>query len=572
MSTAEPAAARPAGSAADGEPMASPGQQDSPGRHVFRSRLADVTIPSATLPEYVLRRALALGPKPAVVDAASGRSLSYAEVAAAAGSFAAGLAARGFGRGSVLAILAPNIPEYPVLFHGAVSAGGAVTTLNPLYTAGEIAGQLRSSGARWLVTVPGLAGKAKDAAGGLEIIVVGDTDAAGTVPFSSLLAGAADVPAVPAAPAVPDVPAAPIDPAADLAALPYSSGTTGLSKGVMLTHRNLLASLAVLDSAVHLTEDDVALAVLPFFHIYGMNAIMNPALSAGATLVIMARFELDAFLRAIEQHRVTVLYAVPPIINALARHPAAGAADLSSLRWIMSAAAPLDADTASACARRAGCPVFQAYGMTEASPAVTATPPADDAPYDSVGIVLPNTECKIVDPATGQPLGPGQDGELLFRGPQIMRGYLGDPASNGRAFDPEGFYRSGDVGHIDAAGRLFVVDRIKELIKYKGYQVVPAELEAILLSHPAVTDAAVIGLPAGPDGESPHGYVVLSAGTPLDEIAGYVAERVAPYKKLRALQAVTEIPRSATGKILRRVLKEQHGGAGRTGGAVTPPG
>ena len=511
---------------------------------VFRSRLADVTIPPGSLPGYVLRRAPGLGGKPAVVDAASGTTIGYAQLAAAVGSFAAGLAGRGFGRGSVLAMLAPNIPEYPIVFHGAASAGGAVTTLNPLYTAGEIAGQLRSSGARWLVTVPALADKAKAAGDGLEIIVVGDGQAPGTVSFSSLLAGAA-------------APAPAIDPAADLAALPYSSGTTGLSKGVMLTHRNLLASLAALDSVAGVREDDVALAVLPFFHIYGMNAIMNPALSAGATLVTMPRFELGAFLRAIEQHRVTVLYAVPPIINALARNPDAGDADLSSLRWIMSAAAPLDAETASACARRAGCPVFQAYGMTEASPAVTATPPGDDAPYDCVGIILPNTECKIADPVTGDALGPGQDGELLFRGPQIMRGYLGDPASTERAFDSEGFYRSGDVGHIDADGRLFVVDRIKELIKYKGYQVVPAELEAVLLSHPAVTDAAVIGLPAGTDGETPHGFVVLASEVPLDEVASYVAERVAPYKKLRALEAVAEIPRSATGKILRRVLKDQ---------------
>ena len=512
---------------------------------IFRSRLDDVTIPSQTLPGYVLRRAPELGGKPAVIDAAAGGTISYAQLAAAVRSFAAGLAGRGFGRGGVLAVLAPNIPEYPIVFHGAASAGGAVTTLNPLYTAGEIAGQLRSSRARWLVTVPALADKARAAGDGLEVIVVGDAQAAGTVPFSSLLAGGT-------------APAPAIDPAVDLAALPYSSGTTGLSKGVMLTHRNLLASLTVLDSVVRLGQDDVALAVLPFFHIYGMNAIMNPALSAGATLVMMARFELGAFLRAIEQHRVTVLYAVPPIINALARHPAAGDADLSSLRWIMSAAAPLDAETASACARRAGCPVFQAYGMTEASPAVTATPPDDDAPYDSVGVILPNTECKIVDPVTGRALGPGQDGELLFRGPQVMRGYLGDPASTERAFDSEGFYRSGDVGHIDADGRLFVVDRIKELIKYKGYQVVPAELEAILLSHPAVTDAAVIGLPAGADGEAPRGFVVLASEVPLDEIASYVAERVAPYKKLRAIEAITEIPRSATGKILRRVLKEDH--------------
>jgi acyl-CoA synthetase (AMP-forming)/AMP-acid ligase II len=308
-----------------------------------------------------LRHAAALGGKPAVIDAATGDTLSYAELAAAAESFEAGLAARGFGRGSVLAILAPNIPEYPVVFHGAALAGGAVTTLNPLWKAGEIAGQLRSSQARWLVTVPALADTAKAAGDGLEIIVVGRAPIPGTVPYSSLLAGSA-------------APAPAIDPTSDLVALPYSSGTTGLPKGVMLTHRNLLASLAVLDSVIQLSEDDVALAVLPFFHIYGMNVIMNPALAAGATMVTMARFELGALLRAIEQHRVTVLYAVPPIVNALARHPAVASADLSSLQWIMSAAAPLDAGTASACARRVGCRVFQAYGMTEASPAVTASP------------------------------------------------------------------------------------------------------------------------------------------------------------------------------------------------------
>ena len=185
--------------------------------------------------------------------------------------------------------------------------------------------------------------------------------------------------------------------------------------------------------------------------------------------------------------------------------------------------------------------------MTEASPAIAATPIDDDVPPDSIGILLPNTECKIADPATGQPPGPGQGGELLFRGPQIMQGYLENPAATAGAFDGDGFYHSGDIGHIDAQGRLFVVDRIKELIKYKGYQVVPAELEAILLSHPVVVDAAVIGLAAGTDGEIPKGFVVLSSPAPLDEITSYLAERVAPYKKLRAIEAVTEIPRSATG-------------------------
>jgi len=367
MTAAEPAA-RSAGS-----PGSCGGTAAPRGWPVFASRLADVTIPPGTLPGYVLGRAAAFGGKLAVIDTATGETLSYAELAAAAGLFGAGLAARGFGRGSVLAILAPNIPEYPVVFHGAAWAGGAVTTLNPLWTAGEIAGQLRSSRARWLVTVPALADTAKAAAGDrVEIIAVGRAPVPGTMPYSTLLAGST-------------APAPAIDPAADLAALPYSSGTTGLPKGVMLTHRNLLASMAVLDPVVGLREDDVVLAVLPFFHIYGMNAVMNPALAAGATLVTMARFELGAFLQAIEQHRVTVLYAVPPIINALARHPAVADADLSSLRWIISAAAPLDAVTAAACARRVGCRVFQAYGLTEASPAITATPPRGGEHSDPCG-------------------------------------------------------------------------------------------------------------------------------------------------------------------------------------------
>ncbi len=232
-------------------PGGSHGTAAASGRQVFTSRLAEVTIPPGTMPEYVLRRAAALGGKPAVIDAATGDVVSYAQLAGAMGSFAAGLPARGFGRGCVLAILAPNVPEYPVVFHGAVAGGGAVTTLNPLCTAGEIAGQLRASGARWLVTVPALADTARAAVGGAEIIVVGGSQAAGAVSFSPLTGGGALAPA----------PA--IDPAADLAALPYSSGTTGLSKGVMLTHRNLVANLAVLDSVVSLCGDDVALAVLP---------------------------------------------------------------------------------------------------------------------------------------------------------------------------------------------------------------------------------------------------------------------------------------------------------------------
>ena len=339
--------------------------------------------------------------------------------------------------------------------------------------------------------------------------------------------------------------------------MPYSSGTTGLPKGVMLTHRNLLASMSAVEAAVPLYENDVTLAVLPFFHIYGMNVIMNPSLAAGATIVTMPRFELRLFLQAIQDYKVTVISAAPPMVLALAQDPVVEEYDVSSLRWLMSGAASLDGRTAMKAQERLGCTVFQAYGMTESSPGVFATLPADPGPPDSVGLLLPNLECRVVDLTTGQDLCEGEDGEILIRGPQVMAGYFKNEDSTMNAIDDEGFYRSGDVGHIDENGHWYIVDRVKELIKYKGYQVAPAELEAILLSHDDIVDAAVIGLPAGDDGEHPIGYVVTSSDLSAEEVMEYVAIRVAHFKRLKRVEFVAEIPKSVSGKILRRVLKDQ---------------
>ncbi|MEP7104673.1 MAG: AMP-binding protein, partial [Chloroflexota bacterium] len=279
----------------------------------------------------------------------------------------------------------------------------------------------------------------------------------------------------------------------------------------------------------------------------------------GATIVSMPRFELEPFLQAIQEHGITRLFLAPPIVVALAKHPLVEKYDLSTVKVVFSGAAPLDAETARVCGERIGCRVSQGYGLTETSPVSHSVP--DRAPEvvpGSVGPSLPNTECKVVDVATGEELGPNQDGEIWIRGPQVMKGYLNNEEATRNSIDGERFFHTGDIGHVDDRGEYFIVDRLKELIKYKGFQVPPAELEAILLSHPKVADAAVIGIPDDEAGEIPKGFVVLKdpSATP-DELMAFVADKVAPHKRIRRLDVVDEIPKSASGKILRRVLKDR---------------
>ena len=514
---------------------------------IFKSPYPDVALPDVPLHEFVLRRAAALGDKPALVDAVSGRSLTYAALAAGVARVAAGLAARGFRPGDVLGVFMPNAPEFALAFHGTLAAGGVVTTINSLCTVQDAVFQLRDARARFLVTVPPFMDRAGPVAQELgieEVFVIGG--APGATPFAALLEHDAPVPHVS------------IDPAADLAVLPYSSGTTGFPKGVMLTHRNLVANLLQTDSAHSLAEADRVMAVLPFFHIYGMQVVLNLALGRGATLVTMPKFELEPFLGALQRYRVTRAFVVPPLVLALAKHPAVDRYDLSSLCGMMSGAAPLDAALETACVRRVGCRLLQGYGLTEASPVTHANPdePGKIKP-GTVGVLLPNTECRIVDPATGVDLGIEEDGELLIRGPQVMRGYLNNPDATAATLDRDGWLHTGDIGHVDADGYFTIVDRLKELIKYKGFQVAPAELEAMLRAHPAVADAAVIPIPDDECGEVPKAFVVLKGETTPAALLAYVAEHVAPYKKIRVIEVIDAIPKSPSGKILRRVLKER---------------
>jgi len=496
------------------------------------------------LPGFLLEHARDLGDKPALVDGPTGRTLSYRQLADGVERVAAGLAARGFGPGDVLAISSPNLPEYALALYGAMAAGGAVTGANPLLTADELAGQLAGSGAGVLVTVPPFLETARTAAaraGVREVVVFGEAD--GATPFRELV----DHDHPPA-----DVT---IDPVCDLAVLPYSSGTTGLPKGVELTHANLVANARQTQAAIGFTPDDVVVAVAPFFHAIGLNLILPCSLRAGATVVTMPRFDLAGFLEVVQGHRATSTVVAPPVILALASHPLVDRYDLSSLRFLGCGGAPLGADVEQRCADRLGCLVTQGFGMTEGS-ATFAIAPLDAPRPGSVGRLLPGTEARIVDPERGTDLGPGRTGELWLRGPQVMRGYRHNPEATAATVDRDGWLHTGDLCYVDADGYLFVVDRLKELIKYKGYQVAPAELEHLLTAHPAVADAAVVPRPDPEAGELPVAHVTLRGQATAEELQAWVAERVAPYKRLRAVRFTDQVPRSPAGKLLRRVLVE----------------
>jgi acyl-CoA synthetase (AMP-forming)/AMP-acid ligase II len=348
------------------------------------------------------------------------------------------------------------------------------------------------------------------------------------------------------------------DPDAAVALPPFSSGTTGLPKGVMLTHANLVTAVRQLHSGLRLTRHDTVLAVAPFFHVMGFMATLALPLASAATVVTMPRFDLEGFLALVQRHRVTVLVVPPPVMAALARHPMVDGYDLSSLELIASGGAPLGADLQRAVATRLpSAAVGQGWGMTETVIGVTMPDRRTGTVPGSVGRVMPNTELRVVDPGTGRDLGAGEAGELWARGPQVMAGYLGRPDATAELVDADGWLRTGDVGHVDHDGNVFVVDRLKELIKVNAYQVAPAELEALLLTHPAVADAAVIPPPDAAHGEIPVALVVPRGEVDASELMAWVDERVAPHKRIRAVRLVDGVPRTPSGKLLRRALVDQ---------------
>jgi acyl-CoA synthetase (AMP-forming)/AMP-acid ligase II len=512
---------------------------------IFRSPYPDIYIPEIPLTHLILERAQTLGNKPALIDAPSGQKINYDELVKSIRSVAASLSNKGFRKGDVLAIVSFNCPQYAIAFHAASLLGGIVTTANPLNTEKELALQLKDSKAKYLVISEQVYEKVSNIIDGLdvkEVFVLDEQPNENS--FSSLLKNEEEH--------ISDVE---INPREDLVALPYSSGTTGMSKGVMLTHYNLVSNIHQLAAMKAYGSDDVLICTVPFFHIYGLTFIMNLSLFKGATVVILPRFDLPKLLQVIQDYGVTVAPLVPPIILSLINDPIVASYDLSKMKTIFSAAAPLDQNLIDICKERFNCIVKQGYGMTEASPGTHTTPDdPDKIKPKSVGPCNPNTESKIVDISSGQVLGVHQEGEILVRGPQVMKGYLNKPEATAITIDEDGWLHTGDIGYADEDGYFYIVDRVKELIKYKGYQVAPAELEAVLLSHPAVADAAVIPCPDNQAGEIPKAFIVLKDAATIEELSSFVAERVAPYKKIREIEFIDQIPKSPSGKILRRVL------------------
>lgn len=515
----------------------------------IRSPYPDVEIPDVSLYDFLFGNSGDRADAPAFLDGATGAALTFREVHDAVLRLAAALAGRGIGAGDVVGIVAPNSPQYAVVFHGILRANATVTSANSLYTAGELAHQLIDSGAELVFTVSALLPTVRDALAQAGL----PTDAVVTLDTVDGVTSLADLLATTADPPEPSVGAG------DTAVLPYSSGTTGRAKGVILTHRNLVANLLQIAVPGHVTSQTKILAVLPFFHIYGMTVMMNQGLHRRATVVTMPRFDLVEFLRVISTYQVDRVYIAPPVAVALAKHPIVDSYDLSCIDIIFSGAAPLDAELGHAMGQRLGCKVVQGYGMTELSP-VSHCMPDDrtDMDLNSSGYAMPNVVCKLVDPATGEEVGPGGRGELWVKGPNVMSGYLNNPEATAITLDAEGYLHTGDVAEVTEDGVFSIVDRVKELIKYKGYQVPPAELEALLLTHDKIADAAVIGIRDDEGEEIPKAFVVRqAAGADLtaQDVMTFVAQRIAPHKKVRAVEFIDAIPKSASGKILRKDLR-----------------
>ena len=480
-----------------------------------------------------------------LTDGPTGRSLTAQDFMDQVKSLAGGLSEKGFGAGKTVALMSPNLPEYCVIFHAVAWAGGTITTINPTYTASEVTHQLNDSGADLLITIPAFLESAQSGAKGTsveQVVVIGEAE--GAEPLSAYFGPslAAQVP---------------VDLDTHSVVLPYSSGTTGLPKGVRLSHRNLVVNVDQTAAGADFEKGEVAAAFLPFFHIYGMSVLMNLHLAEGGALVTMPRFDLELFLQICQDHKSKRMWVVPPVALALAKHPLVDQYDLSSIEQVFSGAAPMGAELSDAVAARLGCEMLQGFGMTELSP-VSHTTPMDAPRSGSSGLALPNTECRIVDPESGKDLPPGGEGELWIKGPQVMIGYLNNEKATRETLTDDGWLKTGDIAYIDDEGYMFIVDRLKELIKYKGFQVAPAELEATLVSHPGIVDAAVIGKPDEEAGELPMAFVIPGDPAPNeDEIKAFIGETLAHYKQLHKVIFVEEIPKSASGKILRRVLRDQ---------------
>ncbi|KAJ6961581.1 4-coumarate--CoA ligase 1-like [Populus alba x Populus x berolinensis] len=528
---------------------------------IFRSKLPDIYIPkNLPLHSYVLENLSNHSSKPCLINGANGDVYTYADVELTARRVASGLNKIGIQQGDVIMLFLPSSPEFVLAFLGASHRGAIITAANPFSTPAELAKHAKASRAKLLITQACYYEKVKDFARESDVkVMCVDSAPDGCLHFSELTQ--ADENEAPQVDISPD----------DVVALPYSSGTTGLPKGVMLTHKGLITSVAQQvdgdNPNLYFHSEDVILCVLPMFHIYALNSIMLCGLRVGASILIMPKFEIGSLLGLIEKYKVSIAPVVPPVMMSIAKSPDLDKHDLSSLRMIKSGGAPLGKeleDTVRAKFPQAR--LGQGYGMTEAGPVLAMCLAFAKEPFDikpgACGTVVRNAEMKIVDPETGASLPRNQPGEICIRGDQIMKGYLNDPEATSRTIDKEGWLHTGDIGYIDDDDELFIVDRLKELIKYKGFQVAPAELEALLIAHPEISDAAVVGLKDEDAGEVPVAFVVKSEKSQAteDEIKQYISKQVIFYKRIKRVFFIEAIPKAPSGKILRKNLKEKLAG------------
>jgi len=489
----------------------------------------------------------------AVVDSSCGRRISYAEYGELVDALARGFFATGIKPGEVIAIFLQNSWEFCAAYHAATLAGAVPTLLNPTYRDREVHYQLEDSDAVLLISDgPQLEGIDFGTLPKLRGIYTTRQHTPGASQFSDLLRlSNASVPQS----------AGPSNEI--LAALPYSSGTTGLPKGVMLSHFNLVANIFQLigPDAYLLQPEDVLLCFLPLYHIYGLNVALNPCLAQGGTIVLMPRFSVQRFLELMVAEKATYTLVAPPALLALVQAAEAGLWPKShSLQRLKSGAAPLAPELAHRFMALTGVPITQGYGMTEASP-VTHIGYFDSARCkpESIGQPVALTECQVIN-VNGEPAAAGEPGELLMRGPQFMLGYWKSPAATAAAIR-DGWYWSGDIVTCDAQGFYYVIDRSKEMIKYKGFSIAPAEIESVLLEHPAVRDCGVVGRQDPAAGEVPVAFVVARDGFAAkkgfdEELCAFVASRLAHYKQPREVRFIATVPKTASGKILRRELRK----------------